>query len=432
MKSFWSQSRSHCATLVLLLGPVSAQAAPDDVEPPKQAAQALQQFQMDEANFDANVFQPSGNAKQARIQIETKLKLQLDELNRVCGLNDTQQQKLKLAASSDLKRYFDEVAAVRKKVKAGMIDQNAWNNIWQEIQPLRNKQSAGLFGDTSFFAKAVRKTLNDEQNAKYDAVQKERRRFRYRATIEVVMTNMESSVPLRRSQHEAIVKLLLDETQDCGLLSQGGSVIRFVREPLHLLGSQHFFQRFGDSFANDLSRFRLSAGLLHHPAILTILQTRHFLRRLLQTGLSCCLDLRTLLGGEIVADKANEPQFLVQHRAKLLKKLLIHRIVLCDGIGCVGRFHDGDPDRAAEQGSKRSRHRFQIEWFVSDFNLNGGLGFGFDWLIDDRSRFFGERQAHGGDGEQQWSCRDAINGDSHIVFQREFWRRSPSQFCSTP
>ena len=213
MKSFWSQSRSHCATLVLLLGPVSAQAAPDDVEPPKQAAQALQQFQMDEANFDANVFQPSGNAKQARIQIETKLKLQLDELNRVCGLNDTQQQKLKLAASSDLKRYFDEVAAVRKKVKAGMIDQNAWNNIWQEIQPLRNKQSAGLFGDTSFFAKAVRKTLNDEQNAKYDAVQKERRRFRYRATIEVVMTNMESSVPLRRSQHEAIVKLLLDETQ---------------------------------------------------------------------------------------------------------------------------------------------------------------------------------------------------------------------------
>ncbi len=192
--------------------PVSA--APDDVEPPKQEEQVDGQlFQMDEANFDANVFQPSRNAKQARSQIETRLRLQLEELNRVCGLDEAQKQKLKLAASSDIKRFFDEVNVIRKRVTLGMLNQNQWNQIWQEIQPLRNRQTMGLFGETSFYAKAVRKTLNDDQMARYEKVVNERRRFRYRASIEIALTNLESSAPLRHSQHEAIVKLLLDETQ---------------------------------------------------------------------------------------------------------------------------------------------------------------------------------------------------------------------------
>jgi hypothetical protein len=201
------------ACSLVLLAARLIHAAPDDVEPPKQDVQLqVQMFQMDEANFDANVFQPTGNAKQARSQMETKLKLQLDEIHRVCELSESQKQKLKLAASSDVKRFFDEVAVLRKKVAGGKLDQNAWNNIWQEIQPLRNRQAAGLFGDNSFFAKTVKKTLTEEQLAKYEAVVNERRRFRYLASIEVVMTNLESSVPLHRSQHETIVKLLMEKT----------------------------------------------------------------------------------------------------------------------------------------------------------------------------------------------------------------------------
>ena len=215
--SVWSLLSKTCsiAIVFLIVGASFACAAPDDVEAVKQDEQQInvQFFQMDENNFDANVFQPSGNAKAARTQIETKLKLQLDELQRVCGITEAQKQKLTLAASSDIKRFFDDVDRIRKKVKAGKIDQNAWNNIWQEIQPLRNKQTVGLFGDTSFFAKTVRKTLSEEQIQKYDVVVNERRKFRYRATLEVVVTNLASTVPLRHSQHEAIVKLLLDETQ---------------------------------------------------------------------------------------------------------------------------------------------------------------------------------------------------------------------------
>jgi len=207
------QLRICMAMVVVLLGTLSAAAAPDDVEPPAVQNQAVNHFFMNDDNFEANVFQPSGNAKQARIQIETKLKLQLNELNRICELNDAQKQKLKLAASSDMKRFFDEVESVRKKFKAGKQDQNAWNEVWQEISPLQMKMATGLFGDTSFFCKTIRKTLSDEQYAKYNSMVTERRRFRYKSSIETVITSFEDSVALNHTQHDAIVKLLLDETQ---------------------------------------------------------------------------------------------------------------------------------------------------------------------------------------------------------------------------
>ncbi|HEY0984180.1 hypothetical protein [Schlesneria sp.] len=189
-------------------------AAPDDIEQKQEAVPVeIGVFQMDENNFDANVFQPSGNPKQARQLMEKRFNLQLDELNRVCQLTEAQKQKFKLAAGADLQRFFNEVDVLRKKVTSGKLNQNDWNNFWQEVQPLRNRQMTGLFGETSFFSKTIRKTLTEDQLSKYDAVMNDRRRFRYRAAIEVALTNMERVVPLNQAQHNEIAKILLDETR---------------------------------------------------------------------------------------------------------------------------------------------------------------------------------------------------------------------------
>lgn len=204
---------SCLAVVALAIVATHAVAAPDDVEPAPAQAGAFNQFFMNDENFEANVFQPSGNAKQARIQLETKLKLQLNEMNRICALDESQIQKLKLAASFDIKRYFDEVDVVRKKFKSGKQDQEAWNQVWQEIHPLQLKLTTGLFGESSFFIKTIRKTLSDEQFAKYDSVVNERRRFRYKSAIETAFASFEDAVPLNHAQHSAIVKLLLDETK---------------------------------------------------------------------------------------------------------------------------------------------------------------------------------------------------------------------------
>ena len=199
--------------------PLFAFAAPDDGEPPPVAA-ANNDFNMDESNFDQWVFQGSGDAAAGRARIASQLKLKIDELVRVCQLSDEQQKKLTLAARGDMKRFFDDVEVVRKKFLAVRKDQNAFQNIWQEISPLQQKLSAGLFGDASLFGKSLRKTLTDEQQALYRVVVEERRRFRYRATIETSLITLSNSVTLRTEQHEALLKLLVEETQPPHIFGQ--------------------------------------------------------------------------------------------------------------------------------------------------------------------------------------------------------------------
>lgn len=199
--------------LAILFGSASAFAAPDDGEPPPVAAAANNDFNMDESNFDQWVFQGSGDAATGRARIASQLKLKVDELVRVCQLTDEQQKKLTLAARGDMKRFFDDVEVVRKKFLAVKNDQNAFQNIWQEISPLQQKLSAGLFGEASLFGKSLRKTLTDEQQAQYRVVVDERRRFRYRATIETSLITLSNTVTLRVEQHDALLKLLVEETQ---------------------------------------------------------------------------------------------------------------------------------------------------------------------------------------------------------------------------
>jgi hypothetical protein len=209
------------ALLASFIGPAALFAAPDDGEPPPVAdVQAENGFMMQEANFDQWIFQGSGNAANGRARINSHLKLKLDELDRVCVLTEAQKQKLTLAARGDMKRFFDQVEEVRRKFLAVKNDQNGFNQLWQEISPLQQKQAAGLFGETSMFAKTVRKTLTDEQQAKYRTVVESRRRFRYRATIEVSLISLGNTVALRHDQHEALLKLMVEETQPPHIFGQ--------------------------------------------------------------------------------------------------------------------------------------------------------------------------------------------------------------------
>ena len=216
-----SRNLRHWLTpLAVLLGSVSAFAAPDDGEPPPVAAAVVDAFMMDESNFDQWIFQGSGNAAAGRAGIHSHLKLKLDELVRVCELTEAQQKKLMLAASGDMKRFFDDVEVLRKKFLAVKNDQNAFQNIWQEISPLQIRQSAGLFGETSLYAKTLRRTLTDEQQVRYRIVVEERNRFRYRAAIDVSLVTLGNSAGLRPEQHEALLKLLIEETRPPNLFGQ--------------------------------------------------------------------------------------------------------------------------------------------------------------------------------------------------------------------
>ena len=204
------RSRIVVAWFALALQATMGVAAPDDVEALPAAAVVQAQFHVDDSNFDQWVFQGVGGAAKARERLTSRLKLQIDEIDRTCDLSAAQKQKLALAGRGDTKRFFDEVEEARRKFDEVKNDQAAFNGIWQEIQPLQQKLQRGLFGPTSLYAKTVRKTLTAEQAAKYNVIVDERRRYRYRVNVEVAVVTLGNSIAFRHEQHEAIVKLLLD------------------------------------------------------------------------------------------------------------------------------------------------------------------------------------------------------------------------------
>ena len=215
------------ALWAILVGQVVS-GADDDDDPPVGNAQK-NHVVVEDSIFDRWVFQDNqpvegrnrnGDAATGRARINLQLKAMLDDLVQVCQLNDSQQQKLALAARGDMTRFFDQVEEVRRKYLAVKDDQNRMNEVWPQISSLQQQFSRGLFGDKSLFAKILRKTLTDEQHAKYQAVLLDRRRTGFKAAIELSLHSFGNGVGLRGEQQEALQKLLLEETQPPLLFGQ--------------------------------------------------------------------------------------------------------------------------------------------------------------------------------------------------------------------
>ncbi|MDB5346709.1 MAG: hypothetical protein JWP89_5086 [Schlesneria sp.] len=152
------------------------------------------------------------SAAGGRARIDSQLKQLVDELVQGCELNAAQQQKLKLAASGDIKLFFDQVEGARKKYLTLKDNRDALNPFYQEkIAPLQMQYSKGLFGEGSMFRKTLRNTLTADQQAKYDDVMLNSRRAAYRERIKSLLSKVEGG--FRDNQIEVLRELLLEHTQ---------------------------------------------------------------------------------------------------------------------------------------------------------------------------------------------------------------------------
>src|SRR5262249_18403649 len=140
------------------------------------AAQAARIAIMNEANFDQWVFGNLGvvNAGMARNKLESRLELEVDDLERSCGLTPVQKKKLLVAGHGDIKRFFDRVEQSRTKFAKVKNQQNALRMIWPDVQPLQATMTSGLFGGDSIFSKALRTTLSAEQVSRHEEAARER------------------------------------------------------------------------------------------------------------------------------------------------------------------------------------------------------------------------------------------------------------------
>lgn len=172
-----------------------------------------QQFMIGEENFNAWVFGNARDPNTAKTKLETQFKLQVDEISRVAKLSEAQKKKLELAARGDMKRFFDLVEDKRRSFQLVKNDQNKFNQFYQELRPLQTKLNAGLYDDDSFYAKTVKRTLDPDQSLSYDKVVRERQLYRYRAQVNLVVTNLDNTIGFRAEQRRQIAKIIMEQTR---------------------------------------------------------------------------------------------------------------------------------------------------------------------------------------------------------------------------
>jgi hypothetical protein len=162
-------------------------------------------------DFDQWVF--GGRGDMGENMLKTQLAVRLEAANHACELSPAQREKLRLAGEGDLKRLSRSIGQAREAYREIGQDQQKLNAFSQLISKLQTSIQSGVFGESSLYQKVLQETLTKDQAARYELQERERRKFRYEAKIELVLTNFENSLVLRADQRQRLVKLIVDETE---------------------------------------------------------------------------------------------------------------------------------------------------------------------------------------------------------------------------
>ena len=151
------------------------------------------------------------NDAQAKKRIDAILKLRLDSIEQAGGLSKAQLDKLRLAGRGDVIRFFRKVEDVKKECKVLNFNDQRFRQIWPKINALKTELDSGLFQEGSLFQKAIVGIARSDPSTPYQEQERQRRKFRHRAAIELAVTMFELGVPLMEAQRQKFLKLLVEE-----------------------------------------------------------------------------------------------------------------------------------------------------------------------------------------------------------------------------
>jgi hypothetical protein len=170
-------------------------------------------------NLDNLIFGNNGDGSTPEQRLVLQLHARVREVARMTAVSKAQEEKLLLAGEGDIRRFIDRIEEVKGRFPDGPRDQNAWNQISQEIRPLQAEVRAGLFGRRSLFGKTIAKMLSPEQALSFTRIERERRRFQHRAGVNMTVLRLSTALGLSDEQQTRLKALLLKETRPARLRS---------------------------------------------------------------------------------------------------------------------------------------------------------------------------------------------------------------------
>jgi len=153
----------------------------------------------------------SGTAPAARARLQELLALRLDNLERTCGLKETQRKTIDLAGQGDIKRFFDAIDEKRRQMRTA--PEGELNRLRNEMQASARSLDSAALDERSFVQKMVRRTLSADQLALYQSDRRQARAFRHQALVEATVGIFDLGVGLDDAQRRALTRLLLSETR---------------------------------------------------------------------------------------------------------------------------------------------------------------------------------------------------------------------------
>jgi len=177
-------------------------------EPVAEQNANLQGFRIE--NFDQWIFRAQQTLPEAKLQLLNRLKAETDSIQSLCKLTAEQRKELLLAGRGDLNAFVQQYKALRSKFAEVLKnnDQQAMNNLWQELQPLQLKYNSQIYGEDSLFAKVLDHVLDKQQFARIEHLRREQRSFEYRAAVMQMISQLDQVAPLTHEQRERLLDLI--------------------------------------------------------------------------------------------------------------------------------------------------------------------------------------------------------------------------------
>lgn len=107
------------------------------------------------------------DAGRARDTFNRHLETDLAMRRRSIGLTPAQESKLRLAAAGDMKRFFDNVGAVREQFLAAANDPATKKKLVGELRRFRQISRAGPFGEGSLYDKVLNRIRRERDAAEH-------------------------------------------------------------------------------------------------------------------------------------------------------------------------------------------------------------------------------------------------------------------------
>lgn len=198
-----------------------------------------QQFQVDRSTIESWIFQRQNGSEQAKKSLAAQIDLKIEAIKSIVQLSEQQVIQLRLAGEGDIKRFYDAVLEVYRKVDDMEMNQNAINEAYQLTTPLQQKLASGLFDDQSLMHKVLRGTLSTEQITALETSEKRRREQIIGTLVRGYLATVDQMIPMSVKQMEQLTEILRERTAKDKLTGEYGIYVvgyRLAKVPEDDLG----------------------------------------------------------------------------------------------------------------------------------------------------------------------------------------------------